>query len=338
MRIAAIAFSGAGCETLNRVRDSLVEHTIDAICRTKADTHGIPLTDDINAWAERCFREYDALLFVGATGIAVRHIAPFIRRKDTDPAVICMDERGRFVIPLLSGHIGGANELALEISDVTGAVPVVTTATDINDVFAVDTFAVKNQLRIGSLKAAKEISAALLRNDDIGFFSDVPYRGDLPKGLVPADGGPLGISISKEGKRPFDVTLLLTPMDITVGVGCRRGTDPSKLEAFVHRILEEENIDPRRVGVVRSIDIKSDEEAIIQLSKGLESQLDFRSAEELMKVEGDFESSEFVLKTTGADNVCERSALYGGGELIRKKTAEDGMTVALGRRTVEPGF
>lgn len=105
---------------------------------------GIPaIAPSLPAWTERMFQEMDAILFIGACGIAVRSIAPYVKSKKTDPAVLCMDEQGKFVISLLSGHIGGANELTEEVAAVTGAVPVITTATDVNHKFAVDVFAVK---------------------------------------------------------------------------------------------------------------------------------------------------------------------------------------------------
>ena len=337
MKVKGIAFSGPGCSTLKRISETLGDG-MEAVCRTKADSSGIPQTEDVDAWVREGFEGCDALVFVGATGIAVRYIAPYVRGKDRDPAVVCVDERGRFCIPLLSGHLGGANRLAEMIAEGIGAVPVITTATDINGVFAVDTFAKDNDLRIGSLEAAKEVSAALLRGDAVRFRSDIPIEGDLPSGLIMGDEGALGISISADGCRPYGTTLLLTPMDVTVGVGCRRGTDPEKLRRFVMRILEEEGISPGRVGSVRSIDIKRDEEAVLRLAESLDAPARFLTAEELMKVEGDFTPSDFVRERTGVDNVCERSAAWGGCAIKRRKTVEDGMTVAIGMMRITPRF
>lgn len=337
MRVKGIAFSGPGCATLKKI-SGIIGDGMEAVCRTKADSSGLPQTEDVDAWTREGFESCEALVFVGATGIAVRYIAPYIKSKDVDPAVICVDERGRFCIPLLSGHLGGANRLAERIAEGIGAVPVITTATDINRVFAVDTFAKDNHLRIGSLKAAKEVSAALLRGEEVCFTSDIPVGGDLPDGIRMSDEGPLGISISAEGRMPYGTTLLLTPMDITIGVGCRRGTDPERLRGFVMRILAEEGISPERVGSVRSIDIKRDEEAVLRLAGSLDAPACFLTAEELMKVEGDFTPSDFVRERTGADNVCERSAAWGGCTIKRRKTAEDGMTAAIGTMRITPRF
>lgn len=120
------------------------------------------VTMSLNQWLEPLWGETDAFVFVGAAGIAVRAIAPFVKSKKTDPAVLCMDEKGTFCIPLLSGHLGGANELAEKLSGLTGALPVITTATDLNQCFAVDLFAKEQGMEIRDMKKAKEISAALL--------------------------------------------------------------------------------------------------------------------------------------------------------------------------------
>lgn len=116
------------------------------------------LKEQVQVW----MRQMDGIVFVGAVGIAVRSIAPFIENKAKDPAVIVLDEEGMFCIPILAGHLGGANALALWIADAVGAVPVITTATDRKKRFAVDLFAKENDLEISDLKLAKEISAALL--------------------------------------------------------------------------------------------------------------------------------------------------------------------------------
>ena len=145
--------------------------------------------------------------------------------------------------------------------------------------------------------------------------------------------------ISSDGRKPFKKTLALVPMDIVLGIGCRRGTDPGKLKAFVKEILEEDNISPLRVRGIASIDLKEDEEALHVLAKDLDTDLRFYTSEELMSLEGEFSKSEFVRSVTSVDCVCERSAvMLGKGELIRKKTARDGMTLAISMNHITPRF
>jgi cobalt-precorrin 5A hydrolase len=145
---------------------------------------------ELKNWCRGQFEDHSAgIIFVGATGIAVRTIAPYLCSKTTDPAVLVIDEAGQYVISLLSGHIGGANRLAEQVAAMIGACPVITTATDVNGKFAVDVFARANGLRIGSMKAAKEISAAILRGERIGVYCEGRCEGSVPPELtlLPSD-------------------------------------------------------------------------------------------------------------------------------------------------------
>ncbi|MGN1044816.1 MAG: cobalt-precorrin 5A hydrolase [Candidatus Methanomethylophilaceae archaeon] len=340
MRVAVVAFSTNGCRTALRLADVFDGHDVDLACKTGSDSLGIPGIEGTTAsWVAERFDKVDVMVFVGAIGIAVRYISPHVRSKDRDPAVICMDELAHFCIPLLSGHIGGANAVARTISESMGCVPVITTATDINGRFAVDVFATENHLHIGSLKAAKEVSARILRGDFIGLASRIPFEGTVPEGITPAEGGDFGICISDDpDDRPFDDTLVLVSRDIVLGVGCRRDTDPEHMFGIVSDFLKDNGISPERVGSVNSIVLKQDEAAIHHLARRLRVRARFYTAEELLSLEGRFSSSDFVRSVTSVDCVCERSAVYGGGELIAGKFAKDGVTVAAAVRKVVPRF
>lgn len=141
------------------------------------------LPDNVKAWMGELWGNY-RILFIGAAGIAVRYIAPWVKDKYTDSAVLVMDERGRYIIPLLSGHVGSAVETAKEIAACIKVVPVITTATDVQGKFAVDVFARKNGLAITDREMAKAISAAVLEGEKVGFYSPYPWRGELPAELV----------------------------------------------------------------------------------------------------------------------------------------------------------
>ena len=329
MRIDVVAFSGNGCATALRLRDVLSGEDVRLHCKTSSETWGVPrIEGSVRDWTGRAFAECDAIVFIGATGIAIRYIAPFVRSKDTDPAVVCMDEHGRWAIALLSGHIGGCNLLTQRIADGMGAEPVITTATDLNGRFSVDTFAVRNGMRISSLKIAKDVSARVLDGRFVGFHSDIPVEGNLPEGITVADSGEFGVCLN------------LVPMDVVLGVGCRRDTDPGKLKTFVMRQLGSLGIATERVAAVASIDIKKDEEAILQLARDLRVPSRFYSSGELNSLEGEFTTSRFVQHVTDVDCVCERSAAMasGGNRFLLRKTAEDGMTVAVCSREISPRF
>lgn len=289
----------------------------------------------------------EVLVFVGALGIAVRAIAPHVKSKKTDPAVLVLDEGKHFCIPLLSGHLGGANEAALGLAAHTGSIPVVTTATDVHGLFAVDVFAKKNGLRIDSMKLGKEVSAALLAGQTVGMYAELPLENGTPRGLAvfgtereAADSGlPLGIYIGyRTDCAPFSQTLKLVPDGLAVGIGCRKGAAAEAVAALFYQVMEEARLDIRAVGRLASIDLKKEEAGIRELAESLGVPFVTYDAEALENVPGFFSASAFVKDITGVDNVCERSAVLasGNGALIRKKRPGQGVTaaVAAGNRRI----
>ncbi len=337
---AVICFTTRGLQTARSAADALQRQGVSvAVWYKKKDrpdglTDAVQhLTGSLSDWTSEQFQEKDFLIFVGATGIAVRAIAPYVRDKKTDPAVLCIDERGSYVIALLSGHIGGANMLALCTARALDAQPIITTATDINGKFAVDVFARENHLWISDMKLAKEISAALLDGEQVGFVSDLPVSGRRPAELIwPKEGRTCRYKIHigcQVEQTPGVLTLM--PKDIVLGVGCRRDKDPAEMEAFLLNILEKEQINVHRIQRVCSIDLKAQEQAILHFCAAYKLPYETFPAKQLMQVEGTFTPSAFVSSVTGVDNVCERSAVCGslGGKLIMKKTASSGMTAAI---------
>lgn len=321
----------------------------------------------LNDWAREMFASMDALIFIGATGIAVRAIAPLVQDKFYDPAVLVMDELGQFCIPLLSGHVGGANELAETISQLTGSQAVITTATDVNHQFAVDVFARKNGLKIADRELAKEISAELLTGRKVGFFTDFLWNGTLPKGLCEGQFCDRNIRItikadslkSNSKKRAkiegYDTEtgteqketdrsemcsegkaiLRLVPPVIILGIGCRKGTPAGQIRSAIHQLLKEQNLHPLSIAAIATIDLKKEELGLLEAAEALQIPVICYSSEELAAVPGDFAESAFVKQITGVGNVCERAALKAaqerGGYLVCHKTIYDGVTVAAAR-------
>ena len=279
------------------------------------------------------FQEEQALIFVGATGIGVRMIAPHIKSKDTDIAVVVIDELARFVVPLLSGHIGGANELALGLANLLGAVPVITTATDINGVFAVDTWCYGCGCVIADIGTIKHISSALLQGKNVGFCSDFPLLGKLESGLVEDLSMENGIAITLDDTiKPFFHTLHVIPKIITLGVGCKKDIPAEEFEDFMLQTLKTQNISLLAVCKIGSIDLKKEEKCILEFAKKYNIPFETYTGEELSQVEGSFTASQFVNSITGVDCVCERSAMMGADTLILKKTVQSGKTIAIARK------
>ncbi len=248
------------------------------------------------------FKNFDALIFITATGIAIRMIAPHIVSKLSDPAVIVCDELGQHVISLLSGHVGGANDLTLQIAKIINAEPVITTATDINKKIAVDSFASKLGLKPEPKDAIKIINSAILK------------------------GEPVYITVG-------ETVLNLTPLKLIVGIGCKRGTSKETITTAVNAACEKINQSIERINLIASVDIKSDEVGLIEFAKLINRDIKFFDVETLRRVVDKYNltESEFVKNTIGVGNVCEASALacVERGKFALTKTKFDGVTIAL---------
>ena len=267
--------------------------------------------------------------------------------------MLVVDELGKFVISLLSGHLGGANELACLAADILQAIHVVTTATDLEGKFAVDVFAKKNNCHIFRMKEAKEVSAALLAGEKVGFYSEFPWEGELPEGLIwcqktgislseiqyeTVDGTPLpevGIAVTvHKSCHPFASTTHVVPPAAALGMGCRKNKESEAVEKAAFSCLKENDIYPEAVAALASIDVKKEEPGLLALSEKLGVPFKTFSSEELLSVQGEFTSSTFVSKTVGVDNVCERSAVkaaenHTGIHFIQRKRGAEGVTTAL---------
>ena len=326
MKTCIICFSDSGAMLafmLKQVLENAEVHSTEKFASKYGFISHVSLHSDMDS----LFHSHDALIFISACGIAVRLIAPFVKDKTKDPAVIVMDDRGRFVIPVLSGHIGGANALAERIAELIGSVPVITTATDGAGKFSCDAWAVQHGCAISSMKTAKDISAAILTGD-IPVSSEFELPDVLPNGLIASDEGELGIYIGIHKNTPYKSTLRLVPRIVTLGIGCRRDMSSDAIIDAVSRTFAEHNIDIKSVSSLASVDVKKDEKGLLECAAEMGVTPDFYSAAELEALKGDFEESEFVKKTVGTGNVCERAAAMTGGELIIRKTACDGVTVA----------
>lgn len=336
-RIVTIAYSRQGGEISFSLLQGLRErgYCCDGYLFEKYRKEGLFAFGRAENIIAACFRQSSGIIFVCAMGIAVRQICGFIQSKQTDSAVLVVDEMGKFVIPVLSGHLGGANELARECAELTGAVPVITTATDLHGRFAVDVFAVKNHLVIDDMKLAKSVSADILNSQTISVYLEECYVTVKPDGtelkLISKKNnqGKAGIVISPYCQQKGTGALHLIPSQVILGVGCRKGISASDVESAVADVMKEYQIDWRAVCCVCTIDIKKEELGLLEFCRRRELPLQTFNREELAKQEGEFTGSTFVQDITGVDNVCERSAMAGGGErLIVPKQKREGVTVA----------
>lgn len=292
----------------------------------------------LTGWTAQQFAKSDALVFVGAVGIAVRAVAPHCRSKASDPAVVAVDECARFAVPLLSGHLGGANDLARRIAAVCGAAAVITTATDSNGVFAVDEWARYQNCALPEPERIKRVSGALLAGHSVRIFSDWPISGCPPHGVEPASNAEqadVSLSMTLCGEQ----ALHLVPRIGVLGIGCRRGTSAQQLEAVFLDFCAENRIALQAVCAAASIDRKQDEPGLAAFCRRYGWQIRFYSAAQLAAVPGSFTASPFVQSIAGVDNVCERAAvLHSGGALFVPKFARGGVTFALAAKPYLPDW
>lgn len=328
MRCAVIAFTCRGAALGRKLADAF-GGTLHVPPRL-AEACGEAAYDSLDRWTAENWHDREALIFIGACGIAVRAIAPYVRDKFLDPAVVVIDEAGSYAVSLLSGHVGGANALARQAAAITGGQAVITTATDVNGLFAVDVWAKARQLTIGDRAKAKAVSAAVLEGTPVGFSSDFPAVGTLPDGLTET---PQALSVCITD-RAFDRgnTLRLVPKSLVLGVGCRRGKSAGEIEQAVMGVLTQAGLDPQAVACVATIDLKKDELGLLEFCRNWSVPLVTYSAEELRQAPGEFLHSDLVQKVTGVDNVCERAAVLTGGTVVVPKQAANGVTVAAARK------
>lgn len=258
--------------------------------------------DNLAELVAEIFGKFDGLIFVCAAGIVVRMIAPHIVSKLSDPAVLVVDERGQNVISLLSGHVGRANELTLEIAKALEANPVITTATDVAGKISVDAIASKFGLLPDPKDAIKAINSAILRGEDV---------------FVTAG----------------DVRLNLNPQNLIAGIGCRRGTSSLKIFEALQRACAMIHQPIERVKLLASADAKREEQGLLALSEVMGLEIKFFPAEQLKKKIDEYKlaESKFVLRSVGVSNVCEAAALccVEGARFALPKTTFKGVTVAL---------
>ena len=340
MQIEIISFTGQGSSLAEKIKE------IMKVYGNVQVTSGKEKNISLQTWTENAFSKAQVLIFVGAAGIAVRAIAPFVQDKFKVPAVLVVDEKGTYVIPVLSGHVGGANAYALQLAEKLQAQAVITTATDINQKFSVDVFAKKNQLFIKDRAWAKEISAAILGGEKIGFFCEGQVTGAIPEEVVTEQviGTMPEEVVAEQGKvtEKYRInvgihnTCQLISKAVTVGIGCRKGKSAEEIETFVLEQLEKQQIAMESISCVASVDKKKNEAGILAFCEKYGLEFQTFSPEELERVPGEYTQSEFVEKTIGVGNVCERAAIcawkQNRAHILQPKTAQNGMTLAIAEK------
>ncbi len=268
-----------------------------------------------------------------ASGIVVRTIAPLLKDKKSDPAVVVLDETGRFAVSLVSGHIGGANERACEIAAYLGGEAVITTASDVNKLPAIDLWALEQQFVIDDWALLPRLGTKLIEQGKLRVYSDM--RVTLPpEFLLTEDIGSADLLVTNRLALPGGDGLYVRPKNIVAGVGCNRNTPSAEIEEAVKRALINHNLSFRSLAGIATIDIKAKEPGIIRFCEQYGLPLVSFSPNELNGVPGVLRS-DAAFRATGAKAVAEPSALLATGAqgLLVGKQKMGNVTVAVAEIT-----
>lgn len=349
IRIAIIAVTENGKNTAEKI--ALELENVDVFFQKR----GIKdLTGEL-------FNKYECIIFVSACGIAVRCISPFLKSKFEDPAVLVVDDNGNNVISLLSGHIGGANEITLKIADVLNANPVITTSTDTNKKGALDVIVSKIGGYVENLReSAKLVNSYLVDDKRVGIYFDSDYESEKDSlnlsgfelidekteideiakldALVSVTDklrcwvDEIIYNIKKDNEEKEDLIYIkLVPRRIALGMGCRKNTETEKMIEEFSMFYALNNIHPAAIVKTGSLIIKKDEKCMIDLSKALCAEFNLFDVDEICTCDYMFDKSEFVKKNTGVYSVAQPSAYLLSGNVISDKYKNNGTTFAFGR-------
>lgn len=370
-RVLLITCSVRGYATMQKLAKKL-ENISGAEIITKVKCEALPevsMKETVKACVDAYFGQVDAIVFVTASGIAVRSVAEHLTHKSKDPAIVCMDELGKHVISLVSGHAGGANALTQMLADVMWATPVITTATDVEGRFSIDDYAREHNLVVTDWAKAKAISAEVLTTGAEPVWMDeaevlqeeeknaCEIRKEQKSTGIDGCENEINVQELQIGSHQVIITpqdgsvdvqtLQLIPRCIVAGVGCKKGTPVDKIEHAVQDAFAKAGLRMEALCAVVSIDLKKEEAGLLEFCETRNVPFETYAAEELQAVPGTYSASEFVFGVTGVDNVCERSAVkYASehgmnqgeqllgrqakhGELLLRKQAYGGVTVAL---------
>lgn len=348
MKTAVIALTPNGAALAAKVGRALPADIFVKSGRCAIDEVNCSEFTSLKALVADIFYRYDAILFIMASGIAVRMIAPYIVHKTLDPAIIVLDELGGHAVSLLSGHLGGANELTRRVAALIGAVPVITTATDVNQRPAADSIAARLGLRLGQIENLKRVNAAVAAGEEVLYYVDSTLQAaeKYLAALTQAGVRAVKTDAAKLGRDTFGViladtelladlprALFLLPGRLTAGIGCRRGAQKEEILAALQaacRLIGKGNED---VVSLASTAVKSEESGLIAAARQMDIPLYFYGNEQIQAaIDGHHLGvSDFVYQQIGVGNICESTALLSSQskKLALRKTKYPKVTVAL---------
>lgn len=289
----------------------------------------------------RQFHRYRGHVFFMAAGIVVRMIAPHLQGKTIDPAVVVVDDRGRHAISLLSGHIGGANALTRRVAEALGAEAVLTTASDVNRLPAVDLLAVERGLAIENPAAIKFVQRALLKHRSVPVYDPRGWfmsPAAAPRFVSVADPAllvdePAGVYVDDIRVDLPPRVLVLRPGSLTAGIGCNRGTAAQEIRELLNSVFEQSRLAISSLRSFATVSLKKDEAGLLQVAESFGIPIRFYETDELNRVLNVPTPSPMAAKHIGVESVCEAAAILAseGGRLIVTKHKSPNATLAVAR-------
>ncbi|MCF6187704.1 MAG: cobalt-precorrin 5A hydrolase [Desulfobulbaceae bacterium] len=316
-RIAILALTDGGLQLAKLLAGQLTGSTV------------FPCRGRLQKILQQCWQEYEGLVCIMATGIVVRTLAPLLKDKRQDPAVVVCDEKGKFAVSLLSGHLGGANVLARQVAEILGGQAVITTASDVLGHTALDLWARELDLQVADKGALTRVMGTLVNQGSVSLYSDYPLP-ELPDDIEEQK-NPQTADLVITCRTDLQTTgILLHPRALVAGIGCNRNTPAEEIDQALQEACREHNLALESVRSLASIDLKNDEPGLLEFAKRHGYMIDFYNREQLNGVEN-VSTSAAVLKAIGAKGVAEPAAVLasGGGHLLVNKMKWTNVTVAI---------
>ena len=316
-------------EYKEKLKEKLKDYDIDVFTLKKYDVENTIQIEDFTSNINEKFSQYDGHIFIMASGIVIRKIASLIGTKDKDPAVLLIDEGKHFVISLLSGHLGGANELTHSLANILKLVPVITTSSDVTGKIAVDTISQKLNAELEDLKSAKDVTSLIVNGQKVNIL--------LPKNVKVTDKNSADGFILVSNKKNIEYTRIY-PKNLILGIGCKKDTKAEDILRAIEDCLDKNNLDIKSVKKVATVDVKENEQGLIDAVKFLNLDLEIISREEIKKVQDQFEGSDFVEKNIGVRAVSEPVAFLsstGNGKFLVMKEKYNGITISIYEEEIE---
>lgn len=316
-------------EYKEKLKEYLKDYNIDVFTLKKYDVENTIQIEDFTSNINEKFSQYDGHIFIMASGIVIRKIAGLIGTKDKDPAVLLIDEGKHFVISLLSGHLGGANELTHSLANILKLIPVITTSSDVTGKIAVDTISQKLNAELEDLKSAKDVTSLIVNGQKVNIL--------LPKNVKVSDTNSADGFILVSNKKNIKYTRIY-PKNLILGIGCKKNTKAEDILSAIENCLDKNNLDIKSVKKIATVDVKENEQGLINAAKFLNLDLEIVSRDKIKKIQNQFEGSDFVEKTIGVRAVSEPVALLssvGNGKFLVMKEKYNGITISIYEEEIE---